>query len=254
MDLKKAFDTVSRKGMVLVLAKHGVPPKPCAVSEALYAKAEVYSEPPRRRCHVLESTTGVFQGCGSSPALFNFMVDAWYQAVEPRVQEHVLKFRSGDATAAYGVGGKAPNVRDAASTTTRPAKPSRHADDDARDAARTNWKVVVATSCSIPEKEKSEKTGGWTTQADDDASGAWPTPPADAGTAGPAECWTDGSSLNNGKLDAAAGAGAFFSEDAPDNISQPLDDAEAQTNNRGEAHCHSARAETARGALTRGIA
>ena len=110
VDLKKAFDTVSRKAMVLVLAKYGVPPKLCAVFEALYAEAEVH-------LHVGEatssfvSTMGVFQGCGSSPALFNFMVDAWFQAVEPKLREHVLTFRSSDATAVYGTSGNASNVR-----------------------------------------------------------------------------------------------------------------------------------------------
>ena len=46
--------------------------------------------------------------------------------------------------------------------------------------------------------------------------------------------FTDGSSLNNGKADAAAGAGVFFDVDSPDNISQPLAETEPQTNNRGE--------------------
>ena len=45
---------------------------------------------------------------------------------------------------------------------------------------------------------------------------------------------TDGSSLNNGKPDAAAGAGVFFEAGSPNNISQPLSRTEHQTNNRGE--------------------
>ena len=45
-------------------------------------------------------------------------------------------------------------------------------------------------------------------EEDDDKYGAWPKPPDDARAAEPIEVWTDGSSLNNGKPDAAAGAGS----------------------------------------------
>ena len=108
------------------------------------------------------------------------------------------------------------------------------ADEDARNLARADWKVVVATFCSIPPAEKRAKADAWSVEEDDDKYGAWPKPPDDARAAEPIEVWTDGSSLNNGKPDAAAGAGAFFGEGSPDNISQPLSLTEHQTNNRGE--------------------
>ena len=110
VDLRKAFDTVSRKMMVLVLAKYGVPPRLCAIFEALYATANVQLIVGDSSAS-FDNHMGVFQGCGSSPALFNFMVDAWFAAVTPKLREHVLSFRSSDATAAYGTNGRASNMR-----------------------------------------------------------------------------------------------------------------------------------------------
>ena len=59
-------------------------------------------------------------------------------------------------------------------------------------------------------------------EADDNTFGAWPVLPDGKTVTAPAEAWADGSSLNNGQPDAAAGAGVFSSADNADNISQPL--------------------------------
>ena len=110
VDLRKAFDTVSRRAMVLVLKRYGVPPKLCAIFEALYAKAVVHLHVGTAESS-FDSTMGVFQGCPAAPTLFNFMVDAWFQAIQPRLQQHMLKFRTCDTTAAYGTSGRASNLR-----------------------------------------------------------------------------------------------------------------------------------------------
>ena len=96
------------------------------------------------------------------------------------------------------------------------------------------WKVVVATFCGIPPAEKRADANEWSVEEDEKKYGAWPVPPGSAQASEPIEIWTDGSSLNNGKPDAAAGAGVFFEAGSPNNISQPLSRTEHQTNNRGE--------------------
>ena len=48
--------------------------------------------------------------------------------------------------------------------------------------------------------------------------------------------YTDGSCINNGKPDAKAGIGIFFSDDDERNLSEPLDSSMKQTNNTAELY------------------
>ena len=91
---------------------------------------------------------------------------------------------------------------------------------------------VIAIFCCIPPKRKGRKD---LLAADRKEHGDWIRPTAEILNREPHDmAFTDGSCLNNGKPDAAAGAGVFHGEGDERNISQPLLPDERQTNNRGE--------------------
>jgi len=80
VDLVKAFDTVPRYGMLLVLAKYGVPKKILSWIERINEEVTVKVEIDGAR-DTFTSCTGVKQGNNISPALFLFMMQAFVELV-----------------------------------------------------------------------------------------------------------------------------------------------------------------------------
>ena len=98
---------------------------------------------------------------------------------------------------------------------------------------RGYWrKFVVDVACATPPRKAKKKSSNEHWSDDIKEHGSWPSAPLGAPQA--SFVFTDGSAIDNGGADAAAGAGVFFAEGDARNISQPLRAEEEQTNNRGE--------------------
>jgi hypothetical protein len=75
IDLRRAFDTVSREGLWALLSAHGVDPGLIALIQDLYADNQVSVKVGSSRSPPITPTLGVRQGCPLSPLLFNLFID-----------------------------------------------------------------------------------------------------------------------------------------------------------------------------------
>jgi hypothetical protein len=75
LDLKAAFDSVSRKALWNCLLKNGVPPKYVNLLKELYSNSESRVRVYGKLTSPFVTSSGVRQGCPISPFLFNFVID-----------------------------------------------------------------------------------------------------------------------------------------------------------------------------------
>ena len=73
MDLVKAFDSVPREALFNVLQKFGIPPKMCRIITSLHSDLVVKIQAGDEDI-VIDSTSGVKQGCTLAPILFSVYI------------------------------------------------------------------------------------------------------------------------------------------------------------------------------------
>ena len=75
IDLKKAFDTVWREGLLFKLFKYGISTKVCKLIENMYNNLNTCIKVGHNRTEFFKSEIGTRQGCSLSPILFNLYIN-----------------------------------------------------------------------------------------------------------------------------------------------------------------------------------
>ena len=83
IDLKKAFDTVNREALFLILGKYGVPAHIISLIETLHSECKVNIAIGKETAQV-NSTVGVKQGDNLAPVLFLFMMQAAMDSIKDK--------------------------------------------------------------------------------------------------------------------------------------------------------------------------
>ena len=95
LDLRGAYDRVSRPLLLEMLGRLGVHGRILAAIKALYATASVAVNVGGRLGPVLPSKTGVRQGCPLSPTLFGLLADGLHYFLRRTVPEHGIELDCG---------------------------------------------------------------------------------------------------------------------------------------------------------------
>jgi hypothetical protein len=114
IDLKSAFDTVSREGLWTLLSQHGIHPTLIALIQDLYADNSVQVRVGASRSPPITTTIGVRQGCPLSPLLFNLFIDLVarrLEALHPDLGASVRVRSNGDRLAAPSHDSQAHTLR-----------------------------------------------------------------------------------------------------------------------------------------------
>ena len=75
VDLKKAFDTVWRKGLLFKILCYGISPKFCKILQSMYSQLTACVKLGNKKTKSFVSTIGTRQGCPLSPMLFNLFLN-----------------------------------------------------------------------------------------------------------------------------------------------------------------------------------
>jgi hypothetical protein len=75
IDIKKAFDTVWREGLLFKLIKYGISTKICNLKNNMYNKLNTCLKLGDQRTEFFKSEIGTRQGCNLSPLLFNIYIN-----------------------------------------------------------------------------------------------------------------------------------------------------------------------------------
>ena len=99
IDLKKAYDSVSRSLLMDILRAEGVPEKLVVLIEKLYAKTSLKVRIKQEIGRGVDISTGVRQGCVISPVLFNLFLNYILKLIRPQLEERGVKlcYRIGDS-------------------------------------------------------------------------------------------------------------------------------------------------------------
>ena len=99
IDLKKAYDSVSRSLLMDILRAEGLPEKLVVLIEKLYAKTSLKIRIKQEIGRGVDISTGVRQGCVISPVLFNLFLNFILKLIRPQLEERGVKlcYRIGDS-------------------------------------------------------------------------------------------------------------------------------------------------------------
>ena len=99
IDLKKAYDSVSRSLLFDILRAEGLPEKLVVLIEKLYAKTSLKVRIKQEIGKGVDISTGVRQGCVISPVLFNLFLNYILKQIKPQLEERGVKlcYRIGDS-------------------------------------------------------------------------------------------------------------------------------------------------------------
>ena len=99
IDLKKAYDSVSRSLLMSILRAEGLPEKLVVLIEKLYAKTSLKIRIKQEIGRGVDISTGVRQGCVISPVLFNLFLNFILKLIRPQLEERGVKlcYRIGDS-------------------------------------------------------------------------------------------------------------------------------------------------------------
>jgi len=93
IDLKKAYDTVSRKLMMGILRAEGLPDKLVKLVERFYDHTTFKVRLQDQLSETVEIGSGVRQGCVMSPTLFNIFLNFLLKQILPKLQEKGVKIQ-----------------------------------------------------------------------------------------------------------------------------------------------------------------
>ena len=99
IDLKKAYDSVSRSLLMSILRAEGLPEKLVVLIEKLYARTSLKIRLKQEVGRGVDISTGVRQGCVISPVLFNLFLNFILKLIRPQLEERGVKlcYRIGDS-------------------------------------------------------------------------------------------------------------------------------------------------------------
>ena len=93
VDLVKAFDSVPREALFNVLQKFGIPPKMCRIITSLHSDLVVKIQAGDEDI-VIDSTSGVKQGCTLAPILFSVYIQACAEVRSKLSKDQGLPFKA----------------------------------------------------------------------------------------------------------------------------------------------------------------
>ena len=93
VDLVKAFDSVPREALFNVLQKFGIPPKMCRIITSLHSDLVVKIQAGDEDI-VIDSTSGVKQGCTLAPILFSVYIQACAEVRSKLSKDQGLPFKT----------------------------------------------------------------------------------------------------------------------------------------------------------------
>ncbi len=99
IDLKKAYDSVSRSLLMDILRAEGLPEKLVVLIERLYAKTSLKVRIKQEIGRGVDISTGVRQGCVISPVLFNLFLNFILKLIRPELEARGVKlcYRIGES-------------------------------------------------------------------------------------------------------------------------------------------------------------
>ena len=139
VDLSKAYDSVAREGLWQLLERLGVPPKMLAAVRQLHEGAQAVVEVEGRFSEAFELRTGVKQGSGLSPLLFNIYAAAVFWEWQ---REY-----NGDLTHLWNLDGVLSRHHNAL----RSGKKAATGEQQTRDLQYADDAVLLAWTRAVPE-------------------------------------------------------------------------------------------------------